>query len=432
MPVRQIDFRSAYVRRVVDAELDDLFAVLPAVLLDGPKGVGKTETALQRSRSVRRLDRASDREVIAADLDGIGTVPAPLLLDEWQRLPEIWDTVRRQVDLDGAGGRFLLTGSTPTSVPDIQTHSGAGRIATVRMRPLTIIERLGTEPAVSLQRLIDGTVGSISGQSPLGLREYTDEIVHGGFPGMRHLDGRALRNRLDGYLDLVVGRELAESGLRVRRPETVMGLLRACAAATSTTTSWEKIRAAANPGQRPPAASTTAPYVELLTALRILDPLPAWLPTKNHLRSLTGSAKHHLADPALAVRLLNMSAEQLLEGAASDPPLVRDGPLLGALFEALAVLSVRVFAQSAEARAFHLRTKGGRREVDVIVESSRGVLGIEVKLAPSVNDDDVAHLHWLREQLRNECIDLVVLTTGPEAYRRSDGVAVIPLAMLGP
>lgn len=432
MSLRSRDFRGSYVKRVADVEIDELFGLLPAVLLDGPKGVGKTETALQRCRSVRRLDQAVDREIVAADLDGIGVVPKPLLLDEWQRLPEIWDTVRRHVDADSAGGGFLLTGSTPSSVPDIETHSGAGRISTIRMRPLTIIERLDIEPTVSLREIIDGTAGNIAGASPLGLGDYADEIVRGGFPGTRHLEGRALRNRLDGYLELIVGRELAEAGLRVRRPETVMGWLRAYGAATATTASWEKVRAAANPGHNPPAASSTAAYIELLTSLRILDPLPAWFPTRNHLRSLTGAAKHHLADPALAVRLLNSSTDRLLGGDDPGLPIVRDGPLLGSLFESLVALSVRVFAQAAEARTFHLRTKGGRHEVDLIVESANGVVGIEVKLAPSVSDNDVAHLHWLRQQLGEDCTDLVVLTTGPEAYRRSDGVAVVPLAALGP
>lgn len=432
MSLRSKDFRGSYVKRVVDVEIDELFDRLPAVLLDGPKGVGKTETALQRCRSVRRLDQAVDREIVAADLDGIGVAPKPLLLDEWQRLPEIWDTVRRHVDADSAGGGYLLTGSTPSLVPDIETHSGAGRISTIRMRPLTIIERFDIEPTVSLREIIDGTAGNITGVSPLGLGDYADEIVRGGLPGTRHLEGRALRNRLDGYLELIVGRELAEVGLRVRRPETVMGWLRAYGVATATTASWEKVRAAANPGHNPPAASSTAPYIELLTALRILDPLPAWFPTRNRLRSLTGAAKHHLADPALAVRLLNSSTDRLLGGDDPGLPIVRDGSLLGSLFESLVALSVRVFAQAAEARTFHLRTKGGRHEVDLIVESANGVVGIEVKLAPSVSDHDVAHLHWLRQQIGEDCTDLVVLTTGPEAYRRSDGVAVVPLAALGP
>jgi len=110
----------------------------------------------------------------------------------------------------------------------------------------------------------------------------------------------------------------------------------------------------------------------------------------------------------------------------------RDGGFLGGLFESLATLSVRVFAQASDARVHHLRTEKGRREVDLIVETDDGVLGIEVKLAAAVDDADVRHLIWLRDKLGDECIDTVVLHTGPEAYRRTDNVAVVPLALLGP
>ena len=151
--MRPHDFRSGYVRRVVDAELDELFGDLPAILLDGPKGVGKTETALQRAKTVRHLDRGIHREIVAADPDRIAIDPTPVLLDEWHRLPAIWDTVRRHVDADSSGGRFLLTGSSPATVPD-STHTGAGRITAIRIRPLTLPERLDLTPTVSLASLL--------------------------------------------------------------------------------------------------------------------------------------------------------------------------------------------------------------------------------------------------------------------------------------
>lgn len=424
------DFQSSYVRRIVDEELDELAGSLPAILLDGPKGVGKTETALQRAATVRRLDRTPDREVLRADPDRIADDNTPVLIDEWQRLPEIWDTVRRHVDTDTTGGRFLLTGSTPSAVP-AATHTGAGRITAIRLRPLTLPERLDLHPTVSLRSLLDDNTNHISGSTEIGLLDYVTEIATSGLPGLRHLGERARRNQLDSYLDLIVNRELAEAGLHVRRPQTALGWLRAYAAAISTTTTWEKIRNAATPGQNPPAATTARPYIELLTNLRILDPLPAWLPTNNHLRSLTSAPKHHLADPALALRLLNLPPDQLLDGRQPDTPIIHDGTYLGALFESLVALTLRVFAQSAGANIYHLRTKGGRHEVDFIIEHPNGVLAIESKLAPNVDDHDVRHLHWLRNTT-NTVTDLAIITTGTDAYRRDDNIAVIPLALLGP
>jgi len=426
------DFQAGYIRRVIDDELDELFQSLPAILIDGPKGVGKTATSLQRAATVRRLDRDSDREILAAAPERLTANSPPVLLDEWQRLPTLWDAVRRSVDQNAAGGQFLLTGSTPASITGINIHSGAGRITTLRMRPLTLVERLDLDPTVSLRSMIDRPVDRVEGRSDLRLADYVAEIAAGGFPGLRHLRGRALRNQLDGYIELIINRELPDAGLLVRRPQTALGWLRAYAAATATTTTWEKIRRAATPGDTPPALTTTRPYLDLLSNLRILDPLPAWLPTNNHLRSLTNGPKHHLADPALALRLLDLTPEALLDGTQPDTPIVRDGTFLGAVFESLVALSLRVFAQHAEADVYHLRTKGGRHEIDFVIEHGNRIVAVETKLAATVSDHDVRHLHWLRERLADRPTTLLVITTGAEAYTRADGIHVVPLALLGP
>lgn len=424
----RVDFLGAYVRRIIDDEIDELFGQLPALLLDGPKGVGKTATATQRCRSIRRLDVASEREIVEADPAIIGRDAAPLLIDEWQRVPAVFDAVRRHVDDDPTGGRFLLTGSASTT----QTHSGAGRITTLRMRPLCLSERRPPEHGVSFRELLAGRA-VVEGRTDLTLADYAEEIVAGGFPALRHLDGRPRDRQLDSYIERIVDHDLPEAGFNVRRPATVLAWLRAYAAATATTTSWDKIRDAATSGiDDKPARTTTQPYIELLTALRILDPIPAWIPSNNHLNALTGAPKHHLADPALAARLVRASATQLLSGVSPSASIPRDGTLLGGLFESLAALSIRTLAQSCDARVSHLRTKGGRHEVDFIVEANDGVVAIEVKMSAAVNDSHVSHLRWLRNELGDDCIDTVMLNTGPEAYRRPDGVAVIPLALLVP
>jgi uncharacterized protein len=146
---------------------------------------------------------------------------------------------------------------------------------------------------------------------------------------------------------------------------------------------------------------------------------------------LSSPPRHQLVDPALAVRLLGVDAGALLGGRRAAPAS-QGVPLLGALFESLATLSVRVFAQASEGRVSHLRTRGGDREIDLIVEGAAlRVVAFEVKLGRTVADADVRHLLWLREQLGDDLLDAVVLTTGAEAYRRSDGIAVVPLALLG-
>ena len=421
-----------YVRRVVDDELDELLLGLPALSIEGPKGVGKTATAALRANSLIHLDRPSAVELFEADPGRITAVPEPVLIDEWQRSPSSWDVVRRAVDENRRPARFLLTGSASPQSPG--THSGAGRIVVVRMRPMTLVERGVAQPTVSLRALLTGSRPDIIGSSTVGLEEYTSEIVRGGFPGMRAGSGRAQRAELDGYLARIVDRDIAGAGRSVRNPATMSSWLRAYAAATATNASYEIIRDAATPGQSDKLAkSTTGPYRDTLTNVWIVEPVPGWSSTRNHLARLTVAPKHHLTDPCLAARLLGVGAGALLDGESGGVALPRDGTLLGALFESLVTLDVRVYAQANEATVSHFRTKAGDREVDLIVSrDDQRVVALEVKLSVSVTDNDVRHLLWLQERLGQDLLDAAVITTGTDAYRRRDGIAVIPAALLGP
>jgi uncharacterized protein len=429
--VTKIAASTSYRRRVVDDELDELFAGLPAISIDGPKGVGKTATATQRAVTTHRLDDTATLAVALADTNSLVRGPEPILIDEWQRWQPSWDLVRRAVDDRPSPGRFLLTGSASPQTP--QTHSGAGRIVTVRMRPMTLAERGVDVPTVSLARLLDGT-DPIEGDTRIGLREYTDEIVRGGFPGMQSDSLRVQRGQLAGYVGRIVDRDFDEAGQKVRNPHALRRWMTAYAAATGTTTSLERIRDAATGGDGNTAArSTVHAYREVLERIWVADPLPGYVPTMSRLNRLTTSPKWYLADPALAVSLLNVSADRLLAGGEGDIVVPRDGTLLGALFESLVALDVRVYAQAAEAEVAHLRTKTGDREVDFLVEGHDGrTVAIEVKLVESPDSHDLRHLLWLKDRLGDSLVDMVVLTTGKHAYRRKDGVAVVPVALLGP
>ncbi len=421
-----------YVPRVIDAELDELLPELPAIALDGAKGVGKTVTATRRAKTVHALDRPGALDLAVADPQRLLNGEPPVLIDEWQRLPVSWDLVRRAVDEDSSASRFLLTGSATPRDPG--THSGAGRIVRMRMRPLTLSERLGNSPSVSLAALLAGRRHPVGGSTRFALEDYAREICASGFPGLRGRSERAVRAQLDGYLDQIVDRDFPDMHHALRNPDTVRNWLSAYAAATATTASYDAVRDAATPGEgEKPAKATALIYRDILQRLWILDPLSAWLPTRNHLRRLGDAPRHHLADPALAARLLNADPDALLQARASQPPAARDGTLLGQLFESLVALGVRVYAQAAEARVRHLRTHAGEHEVDLIVErADHRVLAIEVKLSHTVTDRDVRHLRWLADRIGDDLLDAVVVTTGSDAYRRRDGIAVVPAALLGP
>jgi predicted AAA+ superfamily ATPase len=423
---------SFYEPRVLDMELDDLMRSVAALAIEGAKGVGKTATARQRAAAVHELDDPAQQDVAAADPSRLLDGAPPVLLDEWQYLPQSWDLVRRAVDAGAEPGKFLLTGSSRPV--ERGAHSGAARILSLRMRPMALSERNLATPTVSLSQLLHGARPSLSGGSSANLEDYVDEIVSSGFPGLRSLPARALRGQLDGYLRHIVDRDFAELGHNIRDPAALRRWMTAYAAATSTTASFETIRDAATAGHGgKPAKTTTLPYRDVLERLWILDPVEAWLPTRNRISRISSPPKHQLADPALAARLLGVDAGALLEGRSPGPSVPRDGTLLGALFESLVTLSLRTYAQAAEASVKHLRTAGGRHEVDLIVERADGrVVAIEVKLARDVADRDTRHLHWLAERIGDELLDALIVTTGPEAYRRTDGIGVVPVALLGP
>jgi predicted AAA+ superfamily ATPase len=418
---------SDYRHRIVDTVLDSFLMELPAVLLDGPKGVGKTTTALRRARTVRRFDRTDDRFLAEADDDWAIGGTRPVLLDEWHRVPAVWDAVKRAVDDDRSGGQFILTGSLPTS----STHSGAGRITALRMRPMTLSERGGHPPSVSLTALANGN-HTVTGDTEHGLQHYVEEIFRSGFPGFRELTDSTRRAALGGYVQRIIDSDLPDLGVPRRKPASLLAWLSAYAAATATTAKWETIRQSATPGSSdPPTKVTVMGYRDALTRLRILDELPPWLPSGAPLKRFAQAPKHFLADPALAVTLLDLSARDVLGSSDRDSGSTYK-PLVGRLFEALAVLSVRVYAEGMGASVSHFRDVDGRREVDLIVQLPNGaIIPIEIKMGQTVTTSDTKHLTWLREALPDKVLDSMVLYSGRRAFRQ-DGIAIVPLSLLGP
>lgn len=416
-----------YKKRIVDDVLDSLMPQLPAILLDGPKAVGKTSTATQRARTIKRLDRSDERSLAAANPDWITQGEKPILLDEWQRSPDVWGEIKSAVDRDFTGGQYLLTGSLPST----ETHSGAGRITAVRMRPLSIAERTIEQQTVSLKKLLDGSA-NIEGETSTGINDYTREMTVSGFPAIRTLSGRALRVALDGYIDRIIDADIREVGLSIRKPASLRSWITAYAAATATTASWETIRDAANSGSHePPAKTTVIPYRDALTRLRVLDELPAWTPSHNPFTKVSLTAKHFLADPALALRLMNYDSETI-QTASGFGKAKFDSPLIGRMFEALAVQSVQTYVQAAFASVSHFRDMNGRHEIDMIIEREDGkVLAVEVKLSATPDPADGKHLKWLKSEIEEQLIDLVVIYAGKYAYRHND-IAYVPLALLGP
>jgi predicted AAA+ superfamily ATPase len=224
-----------------------------------------------------------------------------------------------------------------------------------------------------------------------------------------------LNKQLDPYLERLVNVDMKDAGVVIRQPEALMPWLRAYAASVATTTSWDKLRDAASVGEaKKPSKGNAIRYTEAISRLRILDEIPPWLPGNNHLSRLGQSPKRFLADPALAAR-------------------PADRTFLGALFESLVALSLSVFCDANAVSFKHLRTWSGDHEVDFIVAGPGGqVIAIEAKLSNTVHSEHVEHLTWIQHKLGDKLLDSIVVNTGSDAYRRKDGIAVVPLGLLGP
>jgi len=419
---------------VLDDKLDRLFPDLAAIAIEGAKGVGKTATASQRVKTVLDLVDPNQRRSVADNWDLVTQVQPPVLVDEWQLEPSVWDRVRRAVDEDPSGGRFLLTGSAGIQ-PGVRVHSGAGRIVSFRLRPMSLFERGVEQPTVSLRALLNGEQPRVEGTTTVALPRYVEEILCSGFPGIRDLPKAARTAQLDGYLTRIVDRDMPVNGAVVRHGAALRQWLAAYASATATDAAYSVILDAATPGEPDkPVRQTVAGYRELLARLFILDPVAAWIPTFAPLARLTKTPKHHLVDPALSARLVGVDTDGLLRGQGQRVgPRSDTNTWLDALFESLAVQSIRVYAGAVGAEVGHLRTGNTQQEIDVIVEApNRDIVAIEVKLAAAATDRDVRHLNWLHRQLGQRVVDRVCITTGTYAYRRADGVAVVPLALLGP
>jgi len=423
-----------YIQRIIDKELAELLQEVSAVSIVGAKGVGKTESAKQLAASVLRVDVSTPARVLAESLEDLAKIKErPVLIDEWPKAAMSWNNVRHIVDEDPSPNRFILTGSTSTT--GLGLHSGAGRIVQLHMRPLSIEERNLAEKAVSLSALLEGSAyEGIYEQSPIGLEEYAQEVFASGFPGIRSHSERGIKALLKGYVDAIVERDFEELGVVVRKPHVLRAWLTAYAAATATTTSYTKIMRASTSGEeKAPGKDATLVYRDTLDCLYLTERVDPWLPTPNPITALGRSQKHFLVDPALALSLLRIPKQELFIGIQElQVGKSRDNSAFGRLFENLVAISLKVYAQNADAELYHFRTSDSRHEVDFIIEQGSRVIGVEVKLSPHIDNKDCDELNWLESQLdASRPFTKIIVNTGSHAYKRKDNVLVVPLALLG-
>ena len=415
-----------YVPRVIDEELAELLRSSPVVVLEGPKACGKTFSARRAAASEVLLDvDDTARAAAAVDPTLILDGDVPRLIDEWQVEPKLWNHIRRLADDRGRPGQFILSGS---AVPpdDATRHTGAGRIARIRMRPFSLFEAGYSIGAISLEALLAGEAPR-SADSGLALADIADRITVGGWPGFRQLSvgsgARAVASYLDEIRRTDINRIDDSPGRRGRDrdPARVARLLHSLARNVSTAAAITKIADdTAEDEHDALARNTIYDYVHALERLMIVEDQPAWKP---HLRSrwqLRVTPKRHFVDPSLAVAALGASPERLL----------RDLNYLGLLFESLVIRDLRIYAQRLDATVLYYADNSGL-EVDTIVEARDGRwAGFEVKLGgDALIEEGAANLCRFRDQVDTTKIGepscLGIITATGYGYLRKEGNAVI-------
>jgi predicted AAA+ superfamily ATPase len=415
-----------YQPRVADAELAAMLQAAGAVVVEGPRACGKTQTALRAAASAARLDvddAARAAGLLSPDLLLEGA--RPRLIDEWQLVPAVWNHVRRAVDdAGGRPGQFVLTGSAVPS-DDATRHSGAGRFTRLRMRPMTLAEAGRSSAEVSLAALLAGDAPR-AGDSGLDIRDVAGLVAVGGWPALlgRPVDAALAANR--GYLDETRRADLARADGVARDPENVGRVLRSLARHVSTQASARSIAADVGGAEGPVDHHTVLAYLAALSRVFVVEDLPAWSPALRSRTPLRAAPTRHFVDPSLAVAALGADPDRLL----------RDVETLGLLFESLVVRDLRVFAQALGATVSHYRDATGL-EADAVVERRDGTwAAFEVKLGPGSADDGARSLLRLAERVdadrHGAPAALVVVTGWGYGYRRSDGVCVVPAGALGP
>lgn len=421
---------SGYKRRTIEPRLDALMSAFGCVEIVGPKWCGKTWTAMTRCASMTRLDDPAEREAAEMDPSLALVGEAPHLVDEWQEVPEVWDAARGFVDASGnTRGLLLLTGSTSLSEKERVKvrHSGAGRIARLAMRPMSLSESEGATARVSLGALLDGNPLSPV-RCETGLTDVARWCCRGGWPANLGVSDDVAQETASQYIQAVLDVNVIDER---RSPEIAAGLLRAIALNLGQAVTYKVLARDSGRGEAAPDVDTVAAYLDLFSRLMLTEDLGGWEPPMRSKARARVKPKRYFCDPSLAAALLGATPTRLL----------RDTQTLGMLFETLVIRDLRVYLSTYPGlgnRVSYYRDDRGL-EVDAIVERGDRWAGIEVKLSDTKADDGAASLLALRDRvLRNpaarnaEPVFLaVVVGRGSLAYTRDDGVMVIPAALLG-
>ena len=422
-----------YLPRVVDPEIQELLRIYGAVEITGTKWCGKTWTARHHGSSIIYLDVANNRQRAEAAPESILQGLSPRVIDEWQTVASLWDTVRHSVDeRSPQRGLYILTGSS-TPPHDINRHTGVGRIGRVHMMPMTLYESERPSFTVSLTGLFAGEFSP--GYNPMNLQTMTNLICRGGWPGTIGFDAdsalRISRDNVEATLTISAPAHGKDTGTARRLLTSISRNLGQ--AVTHKTLLTDMYGAEDNPEDYVTAASI-ASYLDFLSSMFVLLPISGWMPPARSPKRFRTKPRYYLTDPSLAVAILGMNATALIE----------DFQTLGLLFENLVIRDLSVFARAlphSTPNPVHYYHDDSGLEVDAIIETADGAwAACEIKLGENKVDTAAANLLRFEKKVTSNAnarvkapsFLAVIVGLGDTAYRRNDGVYVIPIHCLAP
>jgi hypothetical protein len=419
-----------YRSRIVDEKLRDKLDAKGAVVIEGPKWCGKTTTALQLAGSVLRMDEPGNRDanIQMSEIDPSRLLDGetPRLIDEWQIAPKIWDAVRYEVDMRDEEGQFILTGSAvPVESKEI-THSGTGRFTWLAMRTMSLYESGESTGEVSLEHLFSQPE-QISGRNELDIDKLAYLICRGGWPRAIRMKEKAALSQATDYYDAVVRSDINRADGITKNPERVKRLMKSFArnqgGQVSNTLFRDDILANDTEGLN---EDTIASYINALKKIYVVEDMPAWNPNLRSKTAIRSSDTRYYVDPSIAAAALG----------AGPKDLTNDLNTMGLLFETMCVRDLRVYAEALGGEVLHYRDKSGL-ECDTVIHLRNGSYGLaEIKLGGSrLIEEGAANLKSLAgkidtTKMKEPSFLMIVVGTGQFAYRREDGIYIVPAGCL--
>lgn len=416
----------AYLQRICDKLLASELKASGAVLIEGAKWCGKTSTAQQAARSSLYMQ---DPDKTSSYLAAADTKPSlllngetPKLIDEWQMAPVLWDAVRFEVDKRNKPGQFILTGS---AVPgdNLVAHTGTGRISRLLMRPMSLWESGDSNGSISLKELFDKNT-DISATSNLSIEKIAFLICRGGWPASVSLENENALKMATNYVESVINMDVQRVDGVEKNPERVRMLLRSLARNISTMASGQTIMADMESNDIGISEKTLSLYLNALRRIFVIEDTPAWMPSLRSKTAIRTSPKRNFVDPSIATAVMRTNPSGLLN----------DFETFGFMFESICTRDMRIYAQANDGAVFHYRDKN-ELESDMIISLRDGRWApIEVKLGNKQIDEAAKNLLLLQSKINTEKMGkpsfLMVVTGGEFAYKRGDGVLVVPIGCL--